>query len=71
MMNMTSATKQNFRNQDGSIDLELALKAGHAARTEAFSDFLHTARRAFKNAQGALSALHQGTIEKANRNAYR
>lgn len=45
---MTRAATKNFRNADGSVNLERAIEAGHEARTDAFRGFMKSARQMIK-----------------------
>ena len=45
---MTRAATKNFRNADGSVNLERAILAGHEARTDAFRGFLESTRQMIK-----------------------
>ena len=42
---MTHAATKNFRNADGSVNVERAILAGHEARTDAIRGIMKSARQ--------------------------
>ena len=68
---MTATTRQSFRRQDGSIDLEKAMKAGRAERDLALAGILKAALRTLRNAEGLSGKKLLGSIVDVSWRAYR